>query len=173
MCSCMFCQRIACLFDFQSTFKTYRSYPNIDERTRTPALWLFCRIGIFKFTKLLISNLKNKSGGVWTTRTKVLLHVSFFNAYHLHDQTEYFIVLSIYLLINFVRYLLALCENKMITFYYWGHWQWHMDVLKFRPTSLFCSNMLFFILDFGINSKTWVTSDTYFSCYHHYQQEWP
>ena len=30
----------------------------------------------------------------------------------------YFIVLSIYLLINFVRQLLALLENDMITFYY-------------------------------------------------------
>ena len=38
----------------------------------------FVEIGFFmKFTKLLISNLKNQSGRVWTTRTKVLLHVSF------------------------------------------------------------------------------------------------
>ena len=96
----MFCQRIACLFDFQSTFKTYRSYPNIDEMTKTPALRLFCRIGIFKLTTLLISNLKNKSGGVWTTRTKVLLHVSFFNAYHLHDQTEYLLYRLVYISID-------------------------------------------------------------------------
>ena len=41
----------------------------------------FCRIDFFfKFSKLFILNLKNQSGRVWTTRTKVLLHVSFFNS---------------------------------------------------------------------------------------------
>ena len=58
----------------------------------------------------------------------------------------YFIFLFIYRLIKFVRQLLALCENEMINFYYRGHRQWHIDVLKFRPTSIFCSDMLLLLL---------------------------
>ena len=57
-----------------------------------------------------------------------------------------FIVFSIYRFINFVRWLLVLYGNEMIIFYYWGHQQWNIKVLKFRPTSIFCSNMLSFFM---------------------------
>ena len=70
-----------------------------------------------------------------------------------------FIVFSIYRFINFVRWLLVLYENEMIIFYYWGHQQWNIKVLKFRPTSIFCSNMLsFFYGCFLKDSKNWGTS---------------
>ena len=55
-CACMSCQRITCLFDFQSTSISYRSYSNIDQRTNDVSFTLFCRN--------------------WM---KVLLHVSFSN----------------------------------------------------------------------------------------------
>ena len=56
---------------FPLWFSKHHSYPNID---------FFLETGFFfKFTKLLISNLKNQPGKVWTARTKVLPRVSFFN----------------------------------------------------------------------------------------------
>ena len=101
----------------------------------------FVEIGFFfKFTKLLISNLKNQSGRVWTTRTKVLLHVSFIglpftwlNGILALSSCPYiyWLILSASLWCNVrMRRLISTTRTSTMA----------IDVLKFRPTSIFCSN---------------------------------
>ena len=93
MCSYIFC-RGSLVFDFQSTFKTYRSYPNIDERKKTPALRFLCRNWFLfeiyeafdiEFEKSIWQGLDNADESAYMIK-----------------RNTYFIVLSMYLLINFV-----------------------------------------------------------------------
>ena len=107
----------------------------------------FVEIGFFlKFTKLLISNLKNQSGRVWTTRTKVLLHVSFIglpftwlNGILTLSPCPYiyWLILSASLWCNVrMRRLVSTTRTSTMA----------IDVLKFRPTSIFCSNTSLLLL---------------------------
>ena len=103
MCSYIFC-RGSLVFDFQSTFKTYRSYPNIDERKKTPALRFLCSNWFLfeiyeafdiEFEKSIWQSLDNADESAPTC-------FLYWLTIYMIKRNTYFIVLSIYLLINFV-----------------------------------------------------------------------
>ena len=121
----------------------------------------FVEIGFFfKFTKLLISNLKNQSGRVWTTRTKVLLHVSFIglpftwlNGILTLSSCPYiyWLILSASLWC-YVRMRRLISTTRTLTM---AH-----RCAEISTNFYLLFKYVVFIADFWINTKNWVTSDT-------------